>query len=103
MSDEQIKMEGVAPTGRTQSSEPEGYDAWFRRQVEAALHESNAPDAETYSLEGVQESMRLRKAARPPSMHPDPANYEEWFQREVEAGLKQADDPATVWISRRKQ
>ncbi len=43
--------------------EPEGYDAWFREQVEAALREADDSNAQWYTLEESDERMRLLKAA----------------------------------------
>lgn len=44
--------------------EPEGYDAWFRMQVELALHEADDPNARSYTLEESNEKMHLLKIAR---------------------------------------
>ncbi len=43
--------------------EPEGYDAWFREQVDLALREADDPRARWYTLEESTEAMRLLKAA----------------------------------------
>ena len=98
MSDEHIETEGILPIAATERAEPEGYDTWFRREVEIGLREANEPNAVFYTLEEVEERMRLRRAQRVTG--PDePTNYDEWLKRELAIGIAEADDPNAVSYS----
>jgi hypothetical protein len=58
MSDEHID-DVTAP-----DDEPEGYDTWFRAQVEEALEEDRKPGAIRYSLEEVDAMMQRAREER---------------------------------------
>ena len=45
-------------------TEPEGYDAWFREEVETALREMDEPGAEFIDHETVMEEARAALEAR---------------------------------------
>jgi hypothetical protein len=67
MSDKRIETDEVTSAEPGQP-EPEGYDAWFREQVELAVRESEAPDAVFHTMEEVDEEiaqMRTKRLAVP--------------------------------------
>lgn len=44
--------------------EPEGYDAWFRREVEIGLAEANDPNTVWYTMEELDRHMEELRAER---------------------------------------
>jgi hypothetical protein len=64
VSDERIRSEDELLEAGRDAAEPEGYKAWFERELEAGLKEANDPSTKWITAEESDERMRLLRVAR---------------------------------------
>ncbi len=60
---------------KRRADEADGYDAWFRAEIERSLREADSPDAVWVSQEDVRQESAVRRSAWLNRAEPDGGQY----------------------------